>query len=254
MKKTIHILNGDALKEQFPKNLNGELIIARECLVDGNVSGDDLDAFWRTRAGFLLNYSENNRDHYYNKVVTEFQKIIHLENNSIVNLWFEEDLFCQVNLWFCCHLLNNKDIENIFLIRPLNSDWKGFGGLDSLELIASYDYRKKLNQKSISHLANCWNAFKVNDLKALKKLSFLDLDNFPFLPQVVQAHIDRFPGKDKKGKPERIISQIMNELNTAEFGKIFQEFSKRAGIYGFGDLQVKRIFDNMNGERLIINY
>ena len=87
--------------------------------------------------------------------------------------------------------MHKKNIENVFLIRPLNSDWKGFGGLDSFDLTASYDYRKKLNKKSIAHLTDCWNAFKTNDLEQLKKLSFLDLDNFPFLPQVIQAHIDR---------------------------------------------------------------
>ncbi|MEO1259528.1 MAG: DUF1835 domain-containing protein [Bacteroidota bacterium] len=160
MKKTVHILNGDALKEQFPKNIAGELIIARECLMEGNVAGDDLATFWRNRAGYLLKYTENNRSYYYNHVVTEFEKIIHLENDTVVNLWFEEDLFCQVNLWFCCFLLNKKNVKNIFLIRPLSSDWRGFGGLNKNELIASFDYRKKLNQKSLEHLSKCWKAFK----------------------------------------------------------------------------------------------
>ncbi|MEO1259529.1 MAG: hypothetical protein AAFZ15_12060 [Bacteroidota bacterium] len=96
---------------------------------------------------------------------------------------------------------------------------------------------------------NAGKPLKINDFAQLKELSFLDLDNFPFLPQVIQAHLERFPIKNKKGKPERIILQIMEELNTVEFGKIFLEFSKRAGIYGFGDLQVKRIFETVNGER-----
>lgn len=34
-----HILNGDALKSQFPEQILGEKIIARECLVDGSVEG-----------------------------------------------------------------------------------------------------------------------------------------------------------------------------------------------------------------------
>jgi len=38
-KKQYHILNGDALKEQFPDRIKGKIIIARECLVDGNVTG-----------------------------------------------------------------------------------------------------------------------------------------------------------------------------------------------------------------------
>ncbi|WP_211277476.1 hypothetical protein [Nonlabens spongiae] len=40
-----HILNGDALKEQFPKTIPGKIIVGRECLVDGPVQGDSLSAF-----------------------------------------------------------------------------------------------------------------------------------------------------------------------------------------------------------------
>ena len=34
-----HILNGDSLKDVFPKEIYGTCIVARECLVDGDVSG-----------------------------------------------------------------------------------------------------------------------------------------------------------------------------------------------------------------------
>ena len=39
---TFHILNGDALKSQFPERILGEIIVARECLVDGPVEGHRL--------------------------------------------------------------------------------------------------------------------------------------------------------------------------------------------------------------------
>ena len=48
-----HVLNGDALSAQFPEGIEGERIVARECLVDGPVGGKDLDAFFQTRAAFL---------------------------------------------------------------------------------------------------------------------------------------------------------------------------------------------------------
>ena len=55
MKKQYHILNGDALKEVFPKSIPGDLIITRECLVDGNVKGKNRNDFYRNRAEFLSN-------------------------------------------------------------------------------------------------------------------------------------------------------------------------------------------------------
>jgi len=37
----------------------------------------------------------------------------------------------------------------------------------------------------------------------------------------------------------------MKELETQDFGPVFREFTKRESIYGYGDLQVKRLFDEL---------
>ena len=41
-RKQYHILNGDSLKDQFPNKINGDIIITRECFVDGDVKGGNL--------------------------------------------------------------------------------------------------------------------------------------------------------------------------------------------------------------------
>lgn len=41
------------------------------------------------------------------------------------------------------------------------------------------------------------------------------------------------------------LQQIIDELGTEEFTLVFREFCKREGIYGFGDLQVKRLYDEL---------
>ena len=54
MSQTYHILNGDALLDFFPESiLSGEIIVARECLVDGPQDGETPEAFWETRANFI---------------------------------------------------------------------------------------------------------------------------------------------------------------------------------------------------------
>ncbi len=241
-----HILNGDCLKEQFPKEINGELIVARECLVEGDVSGTSLDEFWKNRANYLSKKYPENKSNYFLKTVPEFKKIISIPNDSEINLWFEEDLFCQVNLWFCAFLIKAKTANcQISLVRPFTIDWRGFGALSTDELIQAYNIKKPLNKAAIELLSNCWEAFKKHDLKLLKKLSFRDLENFPMLPEVVQAHADRFSQNGQLGRPERALLKIIEEYNTRQFGDIFRIFSKKEGIYGFGDVQVKNIFDNL---------
>ena len=37
----------------------------------------------------------------------------------------------------------------------------------------------------------------------------------------------------------------MKELDTKDFGTIFKEFNRRESIYGFGDVQVRRLFNSI---------
>ena len=66
---------------------------------------------------------------------------------------------------------------------------------------------------------------------------------YPFIKAAVKAHIDRCPDNEKLGKPYQTILQIMGEQKTKQFDIIFKEFNKRLPIYGYGDVQVKRLFD-----------
>lgn len=63
MSNQVHILNGDSLKQQFPEDIQGEIIVARECLVDGTVKGIILDEFFASRAKFISqNYGGTEQD------------------------------------------------------------------------------------------------------------------------------------------------------------------------------------------------
>ncbi|MUP46057.1 DUF1835 domain-containing protein [Gramella sp. BOM4] len=128
MNSISHILNGDALKQGFPKRIPGELIIVRECLIEGDVSRRDLDGFFASRISWLGEAYNESRENYKRRVKQEFKKILNLDKKSEINLWFEEDLFCQVNLWFVCYLLKLIDAENVYLIKPESQDRYGFGG------------------------------------------------------------------------------------------------------------------------------
>ena len=48
-----NILNGDALAHSFPDaKIEGDIIVVREALMDGDLSGDNLNDFWRSRAKY----------------------------------------------------------------------------------------------------------------------------------------------------------------------------------------------------------
>lgn len=59
-----HVLNGDALAETF--NLEGEKVICRECLIDGDLRAKNLKELWKVRAEFIKN--NYGADNYFEKV------------------------------------------------------------------------------------------------------------------------------------------------------------------------------------------
>ncbi|NJO88744.1 MAG: DUF1835 domain-containing protein [Chloroflexia bacterium] len=251
MKKQYHILNGDSLKEQFPSEIKGELIVARECLVDGDVQGNNLEQFFLTRAKFIsTSYSYYTEQDYFEKTVPEFEKIMAIQKDSEINLWFEDDLFCQVNFWFVISLLHSVHSNNIFLVRPKEHSAYGFGGLNKDELILCYKNRQLITQTG--KISALWNAYQLNNTEKMISISREIENTYPFVLPAVQAHVDRIPTNGSPGRPIHTIISIMKDLKTKEFAPVFKEFCKRESIYGFGDLQVKRLFDEIISNQKII--
>jgi len=242
-----HVLNGDSLKAQFPNQFSGEIIVARECLVDGPVDGRGLDEFFQNRAAFIVqSYGANySLDDYYQDSVAEFEKIRNIPGESVVNLWFEDDLFCQVNFWFVSFLIHHyvRSAE-IYLVRPETLDQFGFGGLDQSELMDRYDKRIQLHR--IPAIASLWKFYQNNETDALLEAAADLQEDYPFVQRAAEAHAARLPTQDSPGRPVLILKEIMESLGNDEFGPVFREFNKRAYVYGFGDLQVKRLFDQIS--------
>jgi hypothetical protein len=92
-----------------------------------------------------------------------------------------------------------------------------------------------------------WMAYRSNRLEELEALAASVTPAFPYLKEVIQAQLDRFPQPGSKGRPERVVSEIL--AHHTDFPSVFREFFRREGIYGFGDDQVKKIYDRVLSER-----
>jgi hypothetical protein len=241
-----HILNGDALKEQFPDSFYGELIVARECLVDGDVSADSLDRLFELRAEYLSNAYDSEKGFYHNEVIPEFKKIISLPEHSVIHLWFEDDLFCQVNLWFVSHLIHNfVTPSQVFLVRPHTDIQYGFGGLNSDGLENAFRSKVRLPVDEVKLFSSLWELYQGQNHAEILELAVKHSERFPFLVDAAKANLERFPSDGSPGRPVQTLLDIMKETGSDEFGPVFREFHKRESIYGFGDLQVKRLFDEL---------
>ncbi len=248
--KTFHILNGDALKEQFPSDILGEKVVARLCLVDGPVAAETDEELFKIRAAFISeSFPEYAPEDYLNMVVLEIQGLKNIPEHSTINLWFEDDLFCQVNLWFMLYFIskNNKNFK-LNLVRPHKHSEYAFGGMSEEALVKAYHDKLSITSEDLEILQAFWNLYQKNKLSELLNLAQKVKNKFPFLIPAISAQQDRL---SDPSRPKAAIYQIMKTLKTDKFPPVFKAFCQQESIYGFGDFQVKRIFDEVISEKKI---
>lgn len=247
MHKIFHILNGDSLRQQFPKDLQGEILVTRECLVEGDVQGNGIEELFATRSTFLSScYSNDDETFYKQKVVTEFKKMQNIPEGAEVTLWFEDDLFCQVNFWFVMHLLSTTlHKRKYFLVRPKAGSEYSFAGMNTTELIDAYNNRTIIELSEVQMIGELWHFYQLSDFEKMITNADKLHSKFSFFLPAIQAHIDRIPVEGKPGRVTQTLINIINDLGTSEFAPVFKEFRRREAIYGFGDTQIKRLLDEI---------
>ena len=244
----LHVLNGDSLADVFPVSIPGEIAIAKECLVDGPVSAHSVEELWVIRDKYLSkNYEGVSAGDYFTSVVPEFEKILTASHDTKVYLWFEHDLFCQVNLWFVMHLLE-KHKGSIYRVTPTTDLIEGFGGMNQLQLEQAFRDAKLLTANEKHILSHMWELYERPDVSEAITLSTQVNPEIPFLLPAVQAWKDSIPHGEYLGKPKEALKEISAQLGTDDFGKIYRAFHVKYAIYGYGDLQVKRLWEELKKE------
>lgn len=243
--KIIHVLAGDSLVEPFKNtNFKGEIVVCRECLIDGELKAKNLEEFWRARERFLSKTYPKEPNFYEENVKREFEKLAENKDEDEINLWFEYELFCRVNMWFCLSFLSEAK-SDIYIVYPIIKEekdlWKGFGALNEKDLKISFENRIKLNDEDILLGKHLWEAFQNKDFTTLQKLGKTESESFPKLKEVCKA------ASEIETRPKKTLQMISAAFGELEFGKVFQKFNETEDIYGFGDLQVKKIYDQITG-------
>lgn len=246
----LHITNGDALENLLQKtSINGQRIVCRECLMDGPSTPTINDAFWALREKFISENYPDQEGNYHKLVISEITSLHRVDKGTEINLWFENDLFCQSNYWFIITYLYDLGLDdNLYRVFPFRdqtmSKWKTFGKASEKELMSALSNREKFTKADVDLGIRLWKAYASKDFTSLMDLSRQSSKVFSYLQEVIQANTDRFPEQDNPGRPERTLKAIYNSGLTS-FPDVFKEFSRREEIYGYGDTQVKNLIKQM---------
>ncbi len=155
--------------------------------------------FWRKRSEWISKTVNETPENYQHNVLDELVKLD--EGYDEINLWFEFDLHCQVNmLGVMTYLKQKTDLSApaIFLICPSEFPGKeifrGMGELTGEELEYLYDnIRVQLSGMDFILAEEAWNIYVSKDIATLKK--YLDETEFwgelHCLPSALQAQLKR---------------------------------------------------------------
>ena len=142
---------------------------------------------------------------------------------------------------FCLELLKDTKAE-VFRVEPImrNADdiWDGFGNLGPDELNSCFAARRRFSPSEIKLGSDLWHAFRLSDHASLKLLAENDSPCFSHLKEVCEAALEL------DSRPKEILKKVTHD-GGKDFNEVFSEFTKRAGVYGFGDSQVKRILESI---------
>lgn len=245
MAKLLHVLNGDSSLELFLKTkLEGHTIIWREMLSEGKsdsiVGSQD---FWRNRKYHLHQEMGSSAEGYERKVISEFEKLENLLPYDEVVLWFEYDLFCQINLMAALSYLKQfRSDQKISLICigefPNTDKLLGLGQLDPKNFESLFAQRINLEPRDLNFADGFWKIYSSPNHQLLKDFIKKCPDSFEYLQRAILGHLQRFPYKHNGlNKLESNILQLINDRSgNVTINDVIREFLINDQVYGVGDM------------------
>lgn len=240
------MLNGDATREIFDHSgISGEKVVWREMLCEGKTPpATDMQQFFRERAAYLQQQYGIDSDAYMRDLPETTQRLNNAAAYEEIVLWFEFDLFCQVNLLFVLYYLHHLSISlpPVSIVQlhehPEVPGFRGIGMLKPEHLPPLFEGRVRLQTEDWQLALQSREAYSGTDPLALEALSHRSAKHLPYLGKALQAHLQRLPG-------------AANGLNAVEhffldrlaLGKLseralYYQFWNEQKIYGFGDFQL----------------
>lgn len=196
----LHVANGTATTRLFePAGIPGRSSIWADPLYEGPVPGHLTDTeLVEVRSRFLGGPLHADVDPV-NDLRNWRAAIRQHESYEELVLWFEHDLFDQLNLiqlltWIRDRLPNDKTVSLICIGSfPGRRRFKGLGELTADELASLFGGRKRVSEAQYSLAKRAWQAFREPTPEALEALLQADTTALPNLAPAVMRFLQEYP-------------------------------------------------------------
>jgi hypothetical protein len=241
----LHIHNGDCTADVARRSsIPGEHFAWREALISGPTPRGLSAADWKaTRVEHLTAAYSVEKEFCEREFAAQEEVLRSAAKHDEIVLWFEHDLFCQVNLIYLLSRLaaetaSGPKISLVSIDRfPGKENFRGLGELKEDELASLFPARQAVTTDHFDLAQRAWDAYCSQNPADVELLIASGTDALPFLQAALIAHLKRFPSTaNGLGQIEHSGLQIL-ESGSTSFAGLFERFSSTAPVYGLGDSQ-----------------
>lgn len=265
MSSLLHITNGDCFTEKLSTlQLKGDVITWREMLCEGKtLTNVGSESFWKARFEFLNKNYKVSKSSFIEKTLKEYRSLCNHKQQDHIVLWFEYDLFCQVNMLAVLSWLKvNRKYAEISLVCSGKEDSSdklySLNELDNDQLMKLYENRKILSQDDIEYADYVWQLYCSDNPIRLENLTDFSNYQFDYLSDAITSHLHRFPSvKNGLNDMENNILQLSIAKRPTTKKDLLKTILENQGSLGFGTSQYERaitrlkpLFSTFNPVRL----
>ncbi len=215
----LHVANGSSTTSTIAEaGISGLLSIWADPLHDGPVPGGLNDEeLLEVRRRFHDLPSEASAVDPVNDL-KEWRRIIERHNDyDELVLWFEHDLFDQLNLiqilGFIHHHVPSSKVVSLVCIGsyPGRPRFKGLGELTPAELAPLLETRQRVTDAQYALADRAWRAFRAGTPEALDDFRRTDTAALPYLAPALVRFLQEYPWSDGLSRTERRLLQLAEE-------------------------------------------
>jgi len=210
----LHVANGHSTTQTLEAaGVPGRTEVWADVLYEGPVPADlDDEALLRLRAAFLAGEA-----HPVEGVTADLRRWRRVIDDSSqydeLVLWFEHDLFDQLNLIQILSRLSPDWPKPVTLIcigsYPGRPDFMGLGELTTGELAPLLDTRQPVTSAQLAVARAAWAAFRSPEPTAIEALFSTDTSVLPFLAPALKRHLQEFPSaREGVSRSERRLLEL----------------------------------------------
>ena len=245
----LNITNGDSAAGTLSEaGIEGKIIPWRDVLHEGPVDSSlPLEELSKQRARFIAGRRWDDFAHVSGDFAERDRMIQHLDYFDEVVLWFEDDLYDQLQLiqlldFFSRGAARNKTVSLIQVdgyIPPLSAN-----NLKKLD-----EKRSRVTPEQYDLAQRAWKAFGSDDPSAISRLLDENMSALPYLAAALTRHLEEFPEVGTGlSRSEREALTAVDEGHTTPVAAFLDAAGKQESIF-LGDAVFYSYLERLSGSK-----